>query len=296
MILAKDTDGQCSYLLPSGSSPPTSITWSLYDPDGNAHLTGQPLTPPLAYTVDSGEDNESPDDITLACTVAPAEIQPGGIARIVDEWGRVVDGLCYGRKDTELRVADVPHELATEAASVWSPEVEISIPAAQLDETGAGWRIDLVIVQDGATVRDTVWFSVGLYLVSMRVSEREVLDRHPAARSDLVHAETRRDWPRIIGQAIRMVEETIQGQDRWYTQLVSQTGLRSAVVAAAWKIIAPALVPDGYDAAAWGETADRDYTAAVGDLLGSAYTDTNLDGIASDDERNPRAHQFRRIH
>lgn len=291
MIFAKDTDGKLVYLLPEGP-PPTSITWSLYDPDGNAALASQTVDPPTAYTVSSGTQNNSPDDVTLTCAEAPTEVGPGDIARVLDTWNAYHDGLCYGRNGTDLRVADVPHTLADEPSTVYNPEVEIEIPASALDETGNGWRLDVTIVQGGETIKDTLWPSVGLYLVQMQVSPREVMDRFPAIRSDLAHLETRRDWPRVIRRAVTMVENSILGTEKWYTQLVSPTGLRNAVAAAAWMILAPTAVPENYDAAEWGRDAERTYTEAISILLSSAYTDKDLSGTIETDERNPLANQF----
>ena len=294
MILAKSTDGRISYLLPPGS-PPTSIAWALSDPAGNSHLAAQSVTPPSLYTVSSGTANSSPDDVSLVCSAPPTELAAGNIARVIDTYRRVIDGICYGRAGSVVRVTDVPHTLDTEAETVYNPEVVLSIPGAQLDETGNGWRIDVTIVQDGVTIKDTIWFSVGIYVVSMRISPREVMDRYPSIRSDLAHMETRIDWDRIVARAIGMVEETILGMDKWYTQLVSPTGLRAAVCAAAWYIIAPTAVPEGHDADTWITRAERSYTEAISALLASAYTDSDNSGTVESDERNPRSMQFRLV-
>lgn len=291
MILTKATDGQITYLLPSGP-PPTSISWALHDPAGNEHLAAQAVTPPTLYAVSSGEANSSPDDVTLSCAAPPTELAAGDIARVADDWGKISDGLCYGRSGSDLRVADVPHTLDDEAATVYNPEILLEIPGAQLDATGDGWRIDIVMVQDGVTIKDTLWPSVGLYTVSLRISPREVMDRYPTIRSDLTHLETRRDWDRIVARAVGLVEETILGQAKWYTQIISPTGLRAAVCAAAWYIIAPTAVPEGHDADTWITRAERSYTEAVSAMLASAYTDADLTGKIDDDERNPRARQF----
>jgi len=288
MILAKATAGTIRYLLSPGSAP-SSVTWSLYDPEGNAHLTGQSATVPTAYAVTSGAENAAPDDVTLTCGTAPTQIASGDIARITDTWGRQHDGICYGRSGVYLRVADVAAAEVLGAGTVYDPEIRIAIPGAELDATGDGWRLDLVIVRGGVTSLDTLWVSVGLYVVDIDVSPREVIDRHPEIRSDLAHVETRRDWPRITARARREVEKRILAQKLWYTQIVSPDGLRDAVAAACWMLLAASYVPDGQDPGAWIDRARSEFAEAVSECLAGAHVDRDLDGKITDDEASAPA-------
>jgi hypothetical protein len=295
MILVKDSAGTVPYLISEGVAP-SSFEWSLFDPQGNAHSAAQSVSPPTTYTVSSGTTGNTPDEVVLTCSAPPSELTPGKLARVRDSWGRDHDGIVYGLSGSDLRIADIDPAVASEAASVYCPEVSISIGSSDIDDTGDGWRLALSYVQGGATIAETIWFSVGLFSVGLAVSPREVYDRHPELRSDLAMSENRKDWPRVVASACEMVEERILGEKRWYTMVISSTSLRPAVVAAVWRILAPSTVPENVDSAEWIDRAETGFNSAISAAMASGHYDKDEDEVISKGEESAPLRTSYRVH
>jgi hypothetical protein len=285
VILTKGLDNLVRYLLPAGA-PPTACTWALSDPQGNFHQAATALPLPTAYAA-SGADGERAQEALLTCTDTPTGLAVGEVVRIRDSWGRDHDALCWGRNAKQVRVADFGGT-ASEVASVWAPELVWTVPAALLDETGEGWRLDLVWTADGVVHRDSVYATVCLISLSLTISPREYLDLHPTAAANLAALEARRDWPRLVRTAAAVVEQRLRAMNRWYAAIISPTGLRQIVAAAVGVLLAPGSIPEGYKSTpdAWTDRLEETFTQALAEALANAHYDRSQTGLpaAADQE------------
>lgn len=286
-ILTKDRAGSLRYVIPDGPVP-TSITWSLQDPDGNALVTDQALTPPASYTASSATDGDRLDEREVVFATDPTELTVGAIVRMFDTWGRTFDCICYGRlaASKAARLADCPVD-STEVATAYNPVISIPIGASHVDDTGDGWRVDLAITQGGQTEYHTIWFSVALLSLNLAISPREYLNQNPNMARDLEALELRKDWPQLILEAAGRLEERLRSRDRWYSMTVSDTGLRRCMMAAVGVILAPITVPDNTNVLDWKGDAEARFNQAVSDMLASGHYDADESGTIEDDEKNP---------
>ena len=261
-----------------------SISYTVYDPDGVSQATGS-ITPPTSYPATATEGTYA-NEATLTSTSTPAQVEVGGTVRVLDTWGQVFDCNVYGKKSKSVRVSDFGGA-ATEVTSFYNPVVSIPVSSAVLDDTGNGWRADLTWVSGGATYRDTLYFSVCLVSLNLTISPREYLDYHPEAATDLAALERRKDWPRLVRAATTLVEERLRSMDRWYSAIVSPSGLRRCVAEALHVLLAPSSVPEGYktNPADWTGRAEKRFNGAIADAMAGAYYDEDQDGTVSEEEK-----------
>jgi hypothetical protein len=287
MILTKDRASTVPYLIPSGVVP-SAIAWTLYDMTNTALASDQPVTPPTSYTVASGAAGDGADEVVLTLGVAPAEFAVGDVVRVRDTWGRDFDGVVFGVNTSakQLRVADCPID-ASEVATCWNPLISIPVSASYVDEVGDGWRVKLAITQSGTVVYDNVYFAVALLSLNLTVSPREYLDHHPESANDLAHMETRKDWSRLIAVARGRVEERLRGEKRWYSLVVSSTGVRRAVIEALHMLMAPSWAPESVDRMEWKREAVAGFNESIAALLASGSYDADASGVVDDDEDAP---------
>ena len=287
MILTKDRASTVPHLIPSGVVP-SAIAWTLYDMSNEALASDQALTPPTDYTVSSAAAGTGADEVVLTLAATPSEFSAGDTVRVRDTWGRDFDGVVYGVNTSgkQLRVSDCPIT-ASEVATCWNPRIAVPIFDTYVDEVGDGWRAKFAITQAGIVTYTNVYFAVALVSLDLSISPREYLDHHPDAAADLAHLETRKDWPRLIEVAAERVEERLRGEKRWYSLIVSATGLRRAVVEALHMILAPSWAPENVDRLEWKRDAVAGFNEAIASLLASGSYDDDASGTADDDEEAP---------
>ena len=285
MILTKDLAGLVPYLIPGGDLP-SSVSWTLYDRTATALASDQAITIPTLFTVSSASELSGNDEIAITLAAAPTGIAVGDTVRLRDSYARDFDCAVWGVDATAktIRVADFGG-IASEVETCWNPKVTVPIAAIHLDESGDGWRVTLDI--DGT--EDTIWFSVALMSMDLSISPRDYLDRHPEASNNLAHLESRRDWKRLIGVAGEKVEERIRTRTKWYSLIISSTGIRRAVVEALNVLLSSETCPAGVNLLDWLDRSEARFNSAVSDLLSSGYYDDDESGTADTDEESPPA-------
>lgn len=286
-ILTKDRAGSLRYVIPDGPVP-TSISWTLYDPSGTELATAQPIAPPTSYASASAVAGTRMDEVEITLAADPTGIAVGEIVRVFDVWGRTFDCVCYGKVSAtkKVRLSDCAVAI-DEVANIHNPVVSIPLASSYLDDTGDGWRVDLEITQDGTTRNHALWFAVALLTVTLAISPREYMNQNPNVTRDLEALELRKDWPLLVLEAAERLEERLRTRDRWYTMVVSDTGLRRCMMTALGAILAVTNVPEGTEVLDWRNDAEARFNQAVSDMLASGYYDVDDTGTIEADEKSP---------
>ncbi len=261
--------------------PPTAIAWTLYDPAGTSKGAGD-LTPPAPLAV--AEGRIGPDHQTAILTVASQIAgSTGDLLRVLDEYGQIYDAILAGSTATTIKAAQLAAE-PTEVVSVWCPEVVIEIPAEMLDETGTNWRLEVDV--DGAL--HNIYLSVGRLSLDIHISPREYMDAYPGSVNDLA-AIDRPDWPRLVRQAVSLVERKLSADGRIYTAVVSSVSLRAAVAAALQTIVGSGEVPEAWTdiKSQWHDRINNEFRQVMTDVLASASYDKDLSGTVSETDKLP---------
>lgn len=284
MILALSRDVDVNYAIPAGITTPKDVAWSLVSPPGETRASGT-VSAPEEHTVDSAEDGLRANQPTLTLTTTtPDTLEPGQALRVTDTWGLTRDALLVGAQGSSLRLDDYGGE-ASEIATVWCPEVSIALTGEDLDEVSDGWRLEIAT----GSRRDQLAFAVCRYALDSRVSLREYLDVHPDASSDIAALERRRDWSRHVQHAVRRVETSLRGEDRWLHAVLDTDAIDQAVIAALHVTLLPVMARDRDDLAELRAEAYREYRDTIREVVAGAAYDADQDGETDDTEqRHPQ--------
>ena len=282
----------------AGMTPPSDLSCALYAPDGTEKWTSD-LTPPVAVDVSSGAATTETDEAIFVLDYEEAEGEEevetltaasGDLVRAVDSLGTIHDCILVGiSADDTMKVASFGGK-ASEVASVWLPEITISIPGDYLDAVGDGWRLEIVSEdEDENEYRTQEYLTVGRLSLDISISPREYMDMYPGGVSDLAEIEARYDWPRLVREAVAEVEAKLLAQAKIYTAIISPVSLRRAVAAALMKLLGSGTVPEQYADSKrdWLDYLRSNFASVMRDCMNSAHYDSDLSGTAADSERLP---------
>ena len=153
-----------------------------------------------------------------------------------------------------------------------------------------GWRVTVTVTSSPSYTTE-IWLACALFAVDLTISPREYLDQHPDAAADLASLEQRRDWRRMIRSASERVVARLLSHERVYSALYSPVGLRRCIVEALHCALAGVQIPLPWAQAPeqYIERCERQYTAAVEELLATAHYDSLDAGtVAGSDAPRPR--------
>lgn len=286
MIATKDRDSVLLHCL-NETLPPTAITATLYHPDGT-ELWSSVVAPPSLRSVSSVSTTTKPGELELITTSSVGG-KPGDLARVIDSLGSHWDSILIGSTAILAKVAEFGGVSST-VESVWCPEIRITIPAAYLSETGDNYRLQIETTDaDGYDHETNVNFPVSLLALDLTISPRDYMDAYPVAANDLTDIESRADWPRLVREAVSVVERKLAADHRVASMLISSVSLRQAVAAALHLIIGQSAVPENWadDKATWIQSVKSNFGLVMRDCLSSASYDADGSGTASADEKMP---------